>query len=105
MASSWILSVANRVHKCDSDLLIFLQAIGEFVLTDPNMRVKEKGVIYSVNEGYESSWDQGIRDYVRSRKYPGVSIGFRETNSDRAFRTAEWKTLWSSLHRYVCISY
>jgi fructose-1,6-bisphosphatase I len=46
------------------------QAIGEFVLTDANMRLKERGSIYSVNEGYESGWDQGIRDYIRSKKYP-----------------------------------
>lgn len=49
------------------------QAIGEFVLTDANMRVKERGSIYSVNEGYESSWDQGIRDYIHSKKYPTVT--------------------------------
>lgn len=34
------------------------------------MRVKNRGKIYSVNEGYESLWDDGIREFVRSRKYP-----------------------------------
>lgn len=34
------------------------------------MRVKSRGKIYSVNEGYESLWDDGIKEFVRSRKYP-----------------------------------
>ena len=38
------------------------------------MRVKERGSIYSVNEGYESGWEQGIRDYVHSKKYPTVTL-------------------------------
>ena len=44
------------------------------MLTDANMRVKERGAIYSVNEGYESSWDQSIRDYIHSKKYPTVAL-------------------------------
>ena len=46
----------------------FSQAIGEFVLTDPNMRIKPRGNIYSINEGYTNSWDDAIKEYVASRK-------------------------------------
>ena len=44
--------------------------IGEFVLTDPDMRLpaKPKG-IYSLNEGYYHNWtDVGVKKYVDSKK-------------------------------------
>ena len=44
------------------------QAIGEFVLTDPNMKVKPRGNIYSINEGYTNNWDKSIQEYVASKK-------------------------------------
>lgn len=44
------------------------QAIGEFVLTDPDMKVKPRGKIYSINEGYTNSWDGPIKEYVESKK-------------------------------------
>ena len=44
------------------------QSIGEFVLTDPNMKVKPRGNIYSINEGYTNSWDDSIKEYVASKK-------------------------------------
>merc|ERR1711893_561797 len=54
-------------------------SIGEFVLTDPNMRVKPRGKIYSINEGYEEKWDAAIKEYVKSKKqgkaYGGRYIG------------------------------
>lgn len=45
-------------------------SIGEFVLTDPNMRIPVKGKgIYSLNEGYYHKWtDVGVRKYVDSKK-------------------------------------
>lgn len=45
-------------------------AIGEFILTEPNFRVKPRGNIYSVNEGYHSKWDEAMRSYVQKKKYP-----------------------------------
>ena len=29
-------------------------AIGEFVLTDPDLRIPKRGKIYSINEGYQA---------------------------------------------------
>lgn len=46
-------------------------SIGEFILTDPNLTVRPRGNIYSINEGYHSKWDEAIKNYVHSRKYPG----------------------------------
>ncbi|KAI7697326.1 Fructose-1, 6-bisphosphatase isozyme 2, partial [Sarcoptes scabiei] len=45
-------------------------AIGEFILTDPDMRLKSSGKIYSINEGYENEWNDGVKRYVQSKKYP-----------------------------------
>ncbi|KAL1117831.1 hypothetical protein AAG570_004146 [Ranatra chinensis] len=47
-------------------------AIGEFVLTEPNMTIPEKGKIYSINEGYSYLWDETITEYVRRKKDPKV---------------------------------
>lgn len=58
-------------------------AIGEFVLTDPDMKVKPRGKIYSINEGYESQWDEAVKKYVQSKKYPnsGKAYGARYVGS------------------------
>jgi fructose-1,6-bisphosphatase I len=45
-------------------------AIGEFVLTSPNMRIPARGNIYSINEGYSSLWDKATREYIKSKKEP-----------------------------------
>ncbi|KAK4337201.1 hypothetical protein RND71_043300 [Anisodus tanguticus] len=45
-------------------------SIGEFILTDPNLRIPTRGKIYSINEGYESQWDPAVKEYVHEKKYP-----------------------------------
>merc|ERR1712018_226269 len=54
-------------------------SIGEFVLTDPDMKCKQRGKIYSINEGYEERWDPAVKEYVKSKKqgkaYGGRYIG------------------------------
>ena len=35
-------------------------SIGEFVLTDPNMRVPKRGKYYSINEGYQVKQVYGV---------------------------------------------
>lgn len=47
-------------------------AIGEFILTDRNMRIPNRGKIYSINEGYYHMWDPAIKEYVDSKKNPAV---------------------------------
>jgi len=47
----------------------FDPAIGEFILTDPNMQIKPRGKIYSLNEGYESQWDEKLLNYITSLKH------------------------------------
>jgi len=58
-------------------------SIGEFILTDPEMKVKPRGNIYSINEGYEGQWDEAVKEYVRSKKNPksGKAYGARYVGS------------------------
>ncbi|XP_029016781.1 fructose-1,6-bisphosphatase isozyme 2 [Betta splendens] len=45
-------------------------AIGEFILTERNVRMKPKGKIYSLNEGYAKYFHCSINEYLKSKKYP-----------------------------------
>lgn len=52
--------------------------IGEFCLSHPDMRIPEKGNIYSVNEGNWEVMSEGVRQYVkvcRKREHRGRYIG------------------------------
>jgi fructose-1,6-bisphosphatase I len=40
-------------------------AIGEFLLTHPDIMIPKKQKYYSVNHGYEKYWDQGVMNYTR----------------------------------------
>ena len=43
-------------------------SIGEFLLTEQDMKCPARGKIYSVNEGYQESWETGVQEYVRKKK-------------------------------------
>jgi fructose-1,6-bisphosphatase I len=45
-------------------------ALGEFILTHPNMRIPRSRAIYSVNEGNSLYWEDPVKEYVNSLKYP-----------------------------------
>ncbi|KAK5196170.1 Fructose-1,6-bisphosphatase [Exophiala xenobiotica] len=45
-------------------------ALGEFILTHPDMRIPAKRAIYSVNEGNSMYWDDKTKGYFESLKYP-----------------------------------
>ena len=49
------------------------QAIGEFLLTEKNIKCKPRGKIYSLNEGYQKYWDKAVVEYIHSKKFPEVS--------------------------------
>jgi fructose-1,6-bisphosphatase I len=46
-------------------------ALGEFILTHPDMRIPKKRAIYSVNEGNSLYWEDPVKEYINSLKYPG----------------------------------
>lgn len=58
-------------------------SIGEFVLTDTNMKIKPRGKIYSINEGYANLWDPAVKEYVENKKNPktGKAYGSRYVGS------------------------
>ena len=49
-------------------------ALGEFILTHPNMQLPKSRAIYSVNEGNSLYWEEPVKAYFNSLKYP-VSKG------------------------------
>ncbi|CAL8087092.1 unnamed protein product [Orchesella dallaii] len=77
-ATALVLSVGHGVHGFMLD-----PAIGEFILTDPNMQVPSRGKIYSINEGYAHTWDDAVKEYVELKKNPptGKPYGARYIGS------------------------
>ena len=45
-------------------------ALGEFILTHPNMRLPKSRAIYSVNEGNSLYWEEEVKEYFNTLKYP-----------------------------------
>jgi fructose-1,6-bisphosphatase I len=39
--------------------------VGEFLRSDPNIRIPDKPEYYSVNHGYENYWSEGVKRYTR----------------------------------------
>jgi fructose-1,6-bisphosphatase I len=58
-------------------------SIGEFILTDRDMKIKPKGNIYSINEGYAIQWDPAVKEFVEGKKNPktGKAYGSRYVGS------------------------
>lgn len=49
------------------------QAIGEFILVDRDVKIKKKGNIYSLNEGYAKHFDPAVTEYLQRKKFPQVT--------------------------------
>jgi len=45
-------------------------ALGEFILTHPDMRMPKKRAIYSVNEGNSLYWEEPVQAYFNELKFP-----------------------------------
>ncbi|CAI9771420.1 unnamed protein product [Fraxinus pennsylvanica] len=45
-------------------------SLGEFILTHPDIKIPNKGKIYSVNEGNAKNWDSPTAKYVEKCKFP-----------------------------------
>ncbi len=43
-------------------------SVGEFLLSNEDIRIPEEGNIYSINEANESRWHQGTKDYIEKIK-------------------------------------
>lgn len=64
-ATMVVLSVGTGVNSFMLD-----PTIGEFLLIDHNMRIKPRGKIYSINEGYSKFWYEPVKEYIDSIKNP-----------------------------------
>ncbi|KAI9252923.1 fructose-1,6-bisphosphatase [Phascolomyces articulosus] len=67
-----ILSVGNGVNGFTLD-----PAIGEFIMTHPNIKMPSRGKIYSVNEGNYKHFDEPCKKYVDQvkQKYSARYVG------------------------------
>ncbi|KAM7323073.1 hypothetical protein ACRRTK_018578 [Alexandromys fortis] len=65
-------SATMLVLAMDSGVNCFMldPAIGEFILVDKNVKIKKKGNIYSLNEGYAKDFDPAIAEYIQRKKFP-----------------------------------
>ncbi|XP_020827372.1 fructose-1,6-bisphosphatase isozyme 2 [Phascolarctos cinereus] len=52
------------------DLFMLDPALGEFILVDKDVKIKKKGKIYSLNEGYAKYFDPATTEYVQKKKFP-----------------------------------
>ena len=77
-ATMVVLSIGSGVNGFMLD-----PAVGEFMLTDRNMKIKPRGKIYSINEGYSIYWHPAIVEYIESKKNPasGKPYGARYIGS------------------------
>lgn len=73
-----VYSIGNGVHSFTLD-----PSLGEFILSEENIRTPNHGAIYSVNEGNFWQWDESIREYIRyvhrtegyTARYSGAMVG------------------------------
>ncbi len=59
-------SSVNLVYTTGNGVNVFSldPSVGEFVLSNPNVRIPARGKIYSTNEGNQPYWKKGTREYI-----------------------------------------
>ncbi|KAL0606738.1 Fructose-1,6-bisphosphatase 1 [Plecturocebus cupreus] len=55
---------------CGVNCFMLDPAIGEFILVDKDVKIKKKGKIYSLNEGYAKDFEPAVTEYVQRKKFP-----------------------------------
>ncbi|HIK54958.1 MAG TPA: class 1 fructose-bisphosphatase [Synechococcales cyanobacterium M55_K2018_004] len=73
-----VYSMGRGVHMFTLD-----PSLGEFILSQENIRVPDHGPVYSVNEGNFWQWEEPIQDYIRyvhrhegyTARYSGALVG------------------------------
>lgn len=64
-SANLVLTTGNGVNGYTLD-----NAIGEFILTHPNITLPKRGKIYSINEGNSAYYHEPVLKYLESIKYP-----------------------------------
>jgi fructose-1,6-bisphosphatase I len=67
-------------------------AFGEFLLSHPNMKIPQKGKIYSINEGNYKYWHPGLKKYI---KY----LQEEDKQSDRPYSSRYIGSMVADVHR------
>lgn len=75
-----------------ADCFTLDNSIGDFILTHPNLKIPQKGNIYSVNEGNTYYWDPSIRSYIDSLKNP---------NNGKPYSSRYVGSMVSDVHRTI----
>ena len=63
---------------CGVNGFTYEQSLGEFFLSHPNIQAPKNGGIYSVNEGSQKEWEEGVKTYIdqcKDRRYSARYIG------------------------------
>ncbi len=55
-----VYTIGKGVHSFTLD-----PSLGEFILTEENIKIPNHGSVYSVNEGNFWQWEESIREYIR----------------------------------------
>ncbi|MBI4811012.1 MAG: class 1 fructose-bisphosphatase, partial [Ignavibacteriales bacterium] len=66
----FVYSTGNGVHGFTLD-----PSVGEFLLSNENIRIPKRGKIYSMNEGNFGNWDENVQRYVRYLKEKDTATG------------------------------
>ncbi|XP_070794789.1 fructose-1,6-bisphosphatase isozyme 2 [Pituophis catenifer annectens] len=52
------------------DCFMLDPGLGEFILVEKDVKIKKKGKIYSLNEGYAKYFDPAVTEYLHEKKFP-----------------------------------
>jgi fructose-1,6-bisphosphatase I len=67
-----VYSIGTGVHAFTLD-----PSLGEFILADANIRIPDRGSVYSVNDGNFWQWTEGYRHYLRHvHSHPGYTARY-----------------------------
>jgi fructose-1,6-bisphosphatase I len=86
-STMFVYTTGERVHGFTLD-----PSVGEFFLSHPDIRLPERGPIYSINEGNESKWSDKVQSWVRWLKTPDKAGG-------RPYSSRYIGTLVADFHR------
>jgi fructose-1,6-bisphosphatase I len=65
-----VYTTGNGVHGFTLD-----PSVGEFLLSHPDIKMPQKGYIYSTNEGNYPFWSDGVKNYIRHIKQMDQASG------------------------------
>uniref|UniRef100_A0A5F9DAG8 Fructose-1,6-bisphosphatase isozyme 2 n=1 Tax=Oryctolagus cuniculus TaxID=9986 RepID=A0A5F9DAG8_RABIT len=68
LLSSPTLIIFRQGHS--QKIFHLARALGEFVLVEKDVKIKKKGKIFSLNEGYAKYFDAATTEYVQKKKFP-----------------------------------